>query len=73
MNALDKAIDNLVEYRVSCLSDDEIISIHHEAPKVEEWEIVDMLSTALQFSPVFDPNVEISLCQKIEYACWDGE
>ena len=71
MNAVDTAIKNHQDYLTECLDIETIISVHHDVREMEEWEQVDVLTTAIITSPDYSLDKEHKLCQEIEHACWN--
>ncbi len=70
LSAFDSAYKTLQDWYSDITSIDEIIAIHHDAPFMEEWEIVDRLRDAPLQSEDYDVNIEIRLGAAVERAAW---
>ena len=67
------AVKALQDWRIDILEVDEIIAIHHEAPNMDEWLIVEQLRDATRWSVSYDLNTDMRLCQDVERAAWNGQ
>ncbi len=72
MSAFDMIVQALQDWYTDILSEDEVISIHHESVRygMEEWEAISLIKDAIINSDLYDADREMQFSLAIERAAW---